>query len=280
MASGQLYTLKCQVALSWDGDGGVTVELLAFQGLVAAHIVAGSIGAVSFWVPVAGRKGGVQHRRWGRVFTVALLVTGSLAVAMSVFSLIDPVGTHPHLAGQFGAPFIRGIFGWMMLHVGILTLNLTWYGWLCVRNRGDVAANRTLLNLGLQYAVIAAALNCAWQGWLIGQPLMMAIAVVGVADALKGQVAMAFVVPKAGDAVTDSDVALKLEGEIMKRVADELGALARPARVRFVTGLPKTRSGKLLRRAIQAVCEGRDPGDLTTIDDPVTLQKIGQLVVP
>ena len=106
------------------------------------------------------------------------------------------------------------------------------------------------------------------------------VAVVGVADALKGQVAMAFVVPKAGDAVTDADVALKLEGEIMKRVADELGALARPARVRFVTGLPKTRSGKLLRRAIQAVCEGRDPGDLTTIDDPVTLQKIGQLVVP
>jgi propionyl-CoA synthetase len=106
------------------------------------------------------------------------------------------------------------------------------------------------------------------------------VAVVGVADALKGQVAMAFVVPKAGDAVTDADVALKLEGEIMKRVADQLGALARPARVRFVTGLPKTRSGKLLRRAIQAVCEGRDPGDLTTIDDPVTLQKIGQLVGP
>ena len=104
------------------------------------------------------------------------------------------------------------------------------------------------------------------------------VAVVGVADALKGQVAMAFVVPKSGDAVTDADVALKLEGEIMKRVADQLGALARPSRVRFVTGLPKTRSGKLLRRAIQAVCEGRDPGDLTTIDDPATLQKIRQLV--
>ena len=180
-ANGQLYTLKCQVALSEDGDGGVTVELLAFQGLIAAHIVAGSVGAVSFWVPVVGRKGGVQHRRWGWVFTVALLVTGSLAVAMSVFSLVDPIGTHPHLAGEYGAPFIRGIFGWMMLHVGILTLNLTWYGWLCVRNRGAIALNRTVLNLGLQYAVIAAALNCAWQGWLIGQPLMMAIAVVGVA---------------------------------------------------------------------------------------------------
>ena len=157
------------------------MELLAFQVLIGAHIVAGSIGAVSFWVPVIGRKGGVNHKRWGRVFTVALLVTGSIAVALSVFSLIDPVATHPHLARQFGVPFIRGIFGWMMLHVGLLTLNLTWYGWLCARNRGAVADNRTPLNVGLQYAVIAAALNCAWQGWQLDQPLMMAVAVVGVA---------------------------------------------------------------------------------------------------
>ena len=57
-------------------------------------------------------------------------------------------------------------------------------------------------------------------------------------------------------------------------VADQLGALARPARVHFVGALPKTRSGKLLRRAIQAVCEGRDPGDLTTIEDPSSLEGI------
>ncbi len=106
------------------------------------------------------------------------------------------------------------------------------------------------------------------------------VAVVGVADALKGQVAMAFVVPKNGEAVGDAAVALQLEGEIMKQVADQLGALARPARVRFVNALPKTRSGKLLRRAIQAVCEQRDPGDLTTMDDPAALQQIKQLVTP
>jgi len=65
---------------------------------------------------------------------------------------------------------------------------------------------------------------------------------------------------------------------MMKVVADQLGALARPARVRFVGALPKTRSGKLLRRAIQAVCEGRDAGDLTTIEDPTALQQIKDLV--
>ncbi|HEY3047563.1 MAG TPA: propionate--CoA ligase [Polaromonas sp.] len=107
-----------------------------------------------------------------------------------------------------------------------------------------------------------------------GHPLVAEVAVVGVADALKGQVAMAFVVPKDSGVLHDNAASMKLEGEIMKRVDGDLGAVARPARVRFVTALPKTRSGKLLRRAIQAVCEGRDAGDLTTMDDPAALQQI------
>jgi propionyl-CoA synthetase len=100
------------------------------------------------------------------------------------------------------------------------------------------------------------------------------VAVVGVADSLKGQVAMAFVVLKDSSVLSDGAACGKLEAEIMKRVDNDLGAVARPARVRFVTVLPKTRSGKLLRRAIQAVCEGRDAGDLTTMDDPAALQQI------
>ena len=100
------------------------------------------------------------------------------------------------------------------------------------------------------------------------------VAVVGVADQLKGQVAMAFVVAKDTSALGDAAGRLKLEGEIMKLVDGQLGAVARPSRVLFLSLLPKTRSGKLLRRAIQAVCEKRDPGDLTTIDDPTPLQQI------
>lgn len=99
-----------------------------------------------------------------------------------------------------------------------------------------------------------------------------------MADALKGQVAMAFAVVKDASTLGDAKAVLKLEGEVMKLVDDTLGAVARPSRVRFVTVLPKTRSGKLLRRAIQAVCEGRDPGDLTTIEDPTALQQIKDLV--
>ncbi|HOY36111.1 MAG TPA: AMP-binding protein, partial [Piscinibacter sp.] len=111
-------------------------------------------------------------------------------------------------------------------------------------------------------------------------PAVAEVAVVGVADQLKGQVAMAFAVLKDANLVNDPAARLKLEGEVMKTVDSQLGAVARPSRIHFVTLLPKTRSGKMLRRAIQAVCEQRDPGDLTTMDDPTALQQIRDLVTP
>ena len=59
------------------------------------------------------------------MFVVALLVIGGLAVAMSLFTLADPLADQPHLAGRFDAALVRDIFGWMMLHVGLLTICLT-----------------------------------------------------------------------------------------------------------------------------------------------------------
>ena len=105
-------------------------------------------------------------------------------------------------------------------------------------------------------------------------PAVAESAVVGIADALKGQVAVGFAVLRDPTQYAEMAVSMKLEGDIMKLVDEQLGAVARPARVRFVTALPKTRSGKVLRRAIVAVCEGRDPGDLTTIEDPSALEQI------
>src|SRR5262249_40718831 len=91
---------------------------------------------------------------------------------------------------------------------------------------------------------------------------------------LKGQVPIAFAVVKDVSRTGTGELAAEHEKEIMATVDRELGAIARPARVCFVTLLPKTRSGKLLRRSIQAICEGRDPGDLTTIEDPGALEQI------
>jgi hypothetical protein len=158
--------------------------LLMFHALVAIHIVAGPTGAITFWVPVLGRKGGVDHRKWGKIFTLAMLITGSLAICMSIMTLIDPMGTHPHMPAGYDEVFVRAIFGWLMLHMGILTVNLAWYGWLCVKNRRNVAANRTPLNVALQVLVMIAAVFCAWDGARINQPLMMLISVVGMATGI------------------------------------------------------------------------------------------------
>jgi propionyl-CoA synthetase len=105
-------------------------------------------------------------------------------------------------------------------------------------------------------------------------PAVAESAVVGIADQLKGQVAVGFAVLRDPSQYADAAANMKLEGDIMKLVDEQLGPVARPARVRFVNVLPKTRSGKVLRRAIVAVCEGRDPGDLTTIEDPSALEQI------
>ena len=116
-------------------------------------------------------------------------------------------------------------------------------------------------------------------------PAVAECAVIGTADSLKGQVATAFAVlrdaqafarERFADAQALTQARLALEGDLMKIVDKQLGAVARPARIHFVQALPKTRSGKVVRRAIQAICERRDPGDISTIEDPAALDQVHQ----
>jgi hypothetical protein len=104
------------------------------------------------------------------------------------------------------------------------------------------------------------------------------VAVVGVEDKLKGQMPMAFAVVKDAARVATPELVKALEKACSRRTA--FSGHRPPGRVHFVTGTPKTRSGKMLRRSLQALAEGRDPGDLTTIDDPSTSsrsERTGQL---
>ncbi len=104
------------------------------------------------------------------------------------------------------------------------------------------------------------------------------VAVVGVADPIKGQSPVAFAVVRDIASLATAASTAQLREEVLKTVDRELGAIGRPSAVHFVTLLPKTRSGKLLRRSIQAMAEGRDPGDLTTIEDPAALEEIRRVL--
>lgn len=96
-------------------------------------------------------------------------------------------------------------------------------------------------------------------------------AVIGVHDELKGQVPVVFATLRRSDGeLTTAQTAAQMQ----QCVVDQLGGVAKPARVYVVNALPKTRSGKLLRRSLQALAESRDPGDLSTLDDPAALDDI------
>ncbi len=97
-------------------------------------------------------------------------------------------------------------------------------------------------------------------------------AVVGRADELKGQAIAAFVSLREGH-----DPSADLGDELKQHVVDEIGAIARPADIIFSADLPKTRSGKIMRRLLRDIAEGRALGDTTTLADPGVVERLKQM---
>ncbi|MFN3819487.1 hypothetical protein [Blastomonas sp.] len=149
-----------------------------FEALVVLHVIAGATGLIAFWVPIAARKGGPAHRKWGRVGTYAFIIAGTLAVLMALLSLYGPEQRLPMITDRV---LFAGLFGWMMLYLGTLTIGFAVYGLAVVRHRTQRAALRGPAYQAMFAAVIASALWCGYFGLSIGQPLMAAVALVGLA---------------------------------------------------------------------------------------------------
>jgi acetyl-CoA synthetase len=106
---------------------------------------------------------------------------------------------------------------------------------------------------------------------LVSHPKVAEAAVVGAADETTGQGIVAFVILRAGIAGGDDVIA-----ELRAHVAHEIGPIAKPRQVLIVAELPKTRSGKIMRRLLRDVAEHRTLGDVTTLADPTVMGLIGQ----
>jgi acetyl-CoA synthetase len=104
----------------------------------------------------------------------------------------------------------------------------------------------------------------------VAHPAVAEAAAVGVPHEVKGEVAWIFCVPKPGEDPSEQEVAAQ--------VADELGKAFKPERVIFVGALPKTRSAKIVRRAVRAKVLGKDPGDLSSLENPDALEDIARAV--
>jgi len=108
---------------------------------------------------------------------------------------------------------------------------------------------------------------------LVSHPAVAEAAVVGRADKIKGQAVAAFVSLMEGSAKQDLH---DLRAEIMQHTAEEIGAIARPSELHFAAELPKTRSGKIMRRLLRDIAEGRAMGDTTTLADPSVVEALKQ----
>src|SRR5664280_1515823 len=109
---------------------------------------------------------------------------------------------------------------------------------------------------------------------LAGHPAVAECAVIGVADQLKGQVPRALVVLKAGVDVSGEGAVEALEAELVQRVRDEVGAVASLHLVDVVLALPKTRSGKMLRKTMRQIADGGTPAVPSTIEDASVLEAL------
>jgi acetyl-CoA synthetase len=108
---------------------------------------------------------------------------------------------------------------------------------------------------------------------LVSHESIAEAAVVGAADPLTGQGIVAFVILRGGVEHADGDALIK---ELRDHVAKEIGAIAKPRQIMVVNELPKTRSGKIMRRLLKDVAENRAVGDATTLADPNVMKLISE----
>jgi hypothetical protein len=148
-----------------------------FEALVVAHVATGAVGLTAFWGPIATRKGSANHRKWGRAACYGFLGAGGLAIAMALLSLYGPDHRHPEVADR---ALFDGLFGWMMLYLGVLTIGFVDYGLAVVRHSRDRRALRALRYQGVIAAVVISGAWCGAYGWLVGHPLMMLVAFIGI----------------------------------------------------------------------------------------------------
>lgn len=106
---------------------------------------------------------------------------------------------------------------------------------------------------------------------LVEHPAVAEAAVIGVPDEIKGEVPVAFVVLRPGHEASED-----LRAALVAHVAQRMGKALAPKTVHFVRDIPKTRNAKLMRRVIRAVYLGRDPGDLSALENPQAVEEIRQ----
>ncbi len=148
-----------------------------FEAFVVAHVITGAVGLTAFWGPILTKKGATRHRQWGRATCYGFLGAGTLAIAMALLSLYGPEDRHPEITDR---ALFDGLFGWMMLYLGVLTIGFVDYGLGAIKHSGNRRALRSWRHQGVIAAVVLSGAWCGYYGYLVGHPLMMLVAFIGI----------------------------------------------------------------------------------------------------
>ena len=152
-----------------------------FHALVVLHVATGVVGLTAFWGPIVTKKGAARHRTWGKAACYGFLGAGALAIAMALLSLYGPEYRHPEITDR---TLYEGLFGWMMLYLGMLTIGFVDYGLAVVRHSRDRTALRAPRYQAVIAAVIVSGAWCGWFGFQVGHPLMVLVAFIGIVSML------------------------------------------------------------------------------------------------
>jgi hypothetical protein len=150
-----------------------------FNSIVLLHIVVGSVGLASFWVPVFARKQKGLHTQAGKIFAYAMMVTAISAAAAAILTLIDPLATHPETSSRYAAS-LRAINGLMLLYLAAITFNAAFAGLRAVRMKRCYGGHRALDELFSNGVSFVLAIAVLLVGWQTGSVLMMALSAIGI----------------------------------------------------------------------------------------------------
>jgi len=153
------------------------LAMALFEAIVVAHVITGTVGLVAFWGPIVTRKGAANHRKWGKAACYGFVGAGALAIAMALLSLF---GSEERIPSVTDRELFAGLFGWMMLYLGTLTIGFVDYGLAVVRHTRDRTALRSLRYQVVIAAVVISGAWCGWYGIRVEHPLMVLVAFVGI----------------------------------------------------------------------------------------------------
>ena len=150
-----------------------------FSAVVFLHIVVGSIGLASFWVPVFARKRKGLHTQAGKVFAYGMMATGATAAFAALLTIADPLATHPDTSSRYEVS-LRAVNGLMLLYLAAITFSSAFGGLRAVRLKGKYGGHRERADLAINIVGFALSVAVLVVGWRLGSDLMVGLSLIGL----------------------------------------------------------------------------------------------------